>query len=398
MRGRILRFAIAVLIAALVVALSGITFGCSGNAVNSAGSAEPIRVGAILSLTGTYAALGAAEKNALLLEQERINATGGLDGRPLEIIIEDDGTDEARAVVTAQKLIYANQVAAIIGASGTGSSMAVRQLVEEAGIPQIALAGGSVVTEAFSPNVYQTPWHNRLIISALFEHLSTQKLNHIALVTDAGSYGKDGHSVATALAAEHGITIEVDVKFNPGDTDMSGQVAQVMRNSNVDAVVLWNAGKEAPLFIKAARLAGVDAPLYGGSGQARSEFIKGAGEDAEGYTIVTGRSFALAWNPDSAEYAVNADFARRYEAEWGTPPDIFAGHAFDGLALFTDAYLRAGNDPDGAALIRALDSTAGVVGYAGAFTFSPTDHNGLGIEDVALLTVRDGQFVPLEGR
>ena len=138
MRGRILRFAIAVLIAALVVALSGITFGCSGSAVNSSGSDEPIRVGAIVSLTGTYAALGAAERNALLLEQNRINAAGGLGGRPLEIIIEDDGTDEAKAVVAAQKLIYANQVVAIIGGSGTGATMAIRQLVEEAGVVGLA--------------------------------------------------------------------------------------------------------------------------------------------------------------------------------------------------------------------------------------------------------------------
>lgn len=398
MRGRILRFAIAVLIAALVVALSGITFGCSGVSVNNSGSEEPIRVGAILSLTGTYAALGGAEKNALLLEQERINAAGGLGGRPLEVIIEDDGTDEARAVVAAQKLIYANQVVAIIGASGTGSTMAIRQLVEEAGIPQIALAGGSVVTEAFSPNVYQTPWHNRLIVGTLFAHLADQGLDHIALVSDAGSYGKDGHSIATALAEEHGITVEVDVKFNPGDTDMTGQVAQAMRSSDVEAVVLWNAGKEAPLFIKAAKLAGLDVPMFGGSGQARAEFIKGAGTDAEGYTIVTGRSFALAWDPASSEYQVNADFARRYANAWGAPPDIFAGHAFDGLALFSDAYLRAGEDPDGPALIEALDSTSEVVGYAGAFTYTPDDHNGLGAEDVTLLTVRDGTFVPLEGR
>lgn len=398
MRGRILRFAIAVLIAALVVALSGITCGCSGRAVNSSGSDEPIRVGAILSLTGTYAALGAAEKNALLLEQARINAAGGLHGRPIEVIIEDDGTDEGKAVVAAQKLIYANQVVALIGGSGTGATMAIRQLVEEAGIPQIALAGGSVVTEAFSPNVYQTPWHNRLIVGTLFAHLASQELDHIAFVSDAGSYGKDGHSIAAQLAPEHGVEIEVDVQFNPGDTDLSGQVAQVMRNDAVEAIVLWNAGKEASLFIKSARLAGLTAPIFGGSGQARAEFLKGAGSDAEGYTIATGRSFALAWEPTSEEYIVNSDFARRYEAEYGVAPDIFAGHAFDAITLFRDAYRRAGDSPSGETLIDALDRTTDVVGYAGAFTFTATDHNGLNADDVTLLTVRNGRFVPLEGR
>ena len=395
MRGRILRFAIAVLIAALVVALSAIITGCGGDATNSSGSGESIRVGAIVSLTGTYAALGEAEKNALILEQDRINDAGGIDGRPLEIIIEDDGTDEAKAVAAAQKLINADEVIAIIGGSGTGSTMAIRQAVEEAGIPQISMAGGSVVTETFSPNVYQTPWHNRLILGVLFAHLKAEGLDHIALVTDAGSYGKDGRAMAVELAPGHDIDIEVDVTFNPGDTDMTGQVAQVLRNSEVEAVVGWNAGKEAPLFIKAAKLAGVQVPMFGGSGQARSEFIEGAGTDAEGYTIVTGRSFVLAWEQGSEGLTVNEDFANRYAERWGATPDIFAGHAFDAVALLADGLGRAGQDADGEALIAALDETSGVVGYAGTFDFSPTDHNGLSEDDVTLITVRGGEFVAL---
>lgn len=396
MRGRILRYAIAVLIAALVVALSAIMTGCGGSATNSAGSDESIRVGAIVSLTGTYAALGEAEKNALILEQERINAAGGVGGRPLEIIIEDDGTDEARAVTAAQKLVNSDEVVAIIGGSGTGSTMAIRQVVEEAGIPQISMAGGSVVTQEFSPNVYQTPWHNSLIIDVLLAHLESEGLTSIALVTDAGSYGKDGRTVALEQADSHGITIEVDLTFNPGDTDMTGQVQQVLRNQDVQAVVLWNAGKEAPLFIKAAQLAGIDVPMFGGSGQARSEFLDGAGDSAEGYRIVTGRSFAMAWEADSELYAANQDFASRYETKWGHRPDIFAGHAHDAVTLLVDACARAGESIDGPSLIAALDLTQNVTGYAGTFTFSDSDHNGLSEDDVVLLEVRDGQFVTVE--
>ena len=122
----------------IVAALMGVllTSGCGGGAHRPASTtAEPYKVGAILSLTGPYAALGASEKQALELEAKRINDAGGIDGRTLEIIIEDDGTDEAKSVAAASKLIEQDKVVAILGATGTGQSMAIRNEVDRAGNP-----------------------------------------------------------------------------------------------------------------------------------------------------------------------------------------------------------------------------------------------------------------------
>lgn len=396
MRGRILRYAIAVLMAALVAALTGMIAGCSSPGAANSGTSgdEPVRVGAILSLTGTYAALGTAERDALELQVARINAAGGVGGRQIQLIIEDDGTDEAKAVAAAQKLVNADGVVAILGATGTGPTMAVRQIVAEANVPQISMAGASVVTGDFSPNVYQTPWPNALIVSSLTEHLSAEGIGSIALVTDSGGYGKDGREVVLAAAEKAGIKVVLDTTFNPGDTDMTGQVSQVMR-AKADAVVLWSAGKEAPLFVKAARTAGVTVPMFGGSGQARLEFVDGAGEAAEGYTIVTGRSFGNAWDAGSDEFTANKAFVDAFTAEYDHAPDIFAGHGYDAITLFADAANRVvagGGTVDGASLIAALDQTKDVIGYAGRFTFSATDHNGLSADDVTLFTVSNGAF------
>ena len=398
MRGRVLRFAIAVLIAALAVALTGLISACSrpgGNDSTSGSSPDSIRVGAVLSLSGTYAALGTAERDAILLEQSRINAAGGIGGRPLEVIFEDDGTDEAKAVAAAQKLILGDEVVAIIGASGTGPSMAIRELVEEYEVPNISLAGGNVITAEVSPWVFQTPWPNKLIVGQLFSHLQSEGVTRIALLSDAGGYGKDGRAVALELAPSSGIEIVVDTTFNPGDTDMTGQVQAVLR-SDAEAIVIWNAGKEAPLLLKALRTAGVEQPIYGGSGQARAEFLEGAGQDAEGFTIVTGRSFYVpSWPEGSTERQVNEDFAARFFEEYGKSPDIFAGHGFDAVILLADALMRANaaGDLTGQSIRDALEATSGVVGYGGVFNYSATDHNGLGAEDVTVLTVSGGQFV-----
>ena len=117
-----------------------------------------------MSLTGTYAGLGEPEKNVLEMEVKRINDAGGVNGRPIEVIIEDDATDDAKAVAAASKLIEQDEVVAIIGATGTGATMAVRGDVQRAGIPQVSMAGGTVIANPVDPLVFQTPWSNTIVV------------------------------------------------------------------------------------------------------------------------------------------------------------------------------------------------------------------------------------------
>ena len=103
---------------ALSVTACGSSSGSSDTSKTPA-AGDPYKIGAVLSLTGTYAALGAAEKKAIELEVARINDAGGINGRQLEVLIEDDATDEAKAVAAAAKLIEQENVIAILGATGT---------------------------------------------------------------------------------------------------------------------------------------------------------------------------------------------------------------------------------------------------------------------------------------
>ncbi len=137
--------------------------------------------------------------------------------------------------------------------------------------------------------------------------------------------------------------------------------------------------------------------MYGGSGQARLEFAEGAGDASDGFTFGTGKSLIPAnWGEGSEGFKVVADFAERYKAAYGEDPDIFAGHAYDALAIAADGLKRAGAGADGAALRDAIEQTDGLVGFGGNFTFSPTDHNGLGVEDLALYRFKDGAWVSAE--
>jgi len=394
-RARVARIAIVALCVIVAFMLTACGSGTKQAETNGA-SADPIKVGAILSLTGTYAALGSSEKNALELEVKRINDAGGINGRQIELIIEDDATDEAKAVAAASKLINQDNVVAILGATGTGQSMAIRSEIDRAGIPQISMAGGTAITATFDPLVFQTPWSNSLVVPFVLDKIKADGHRKIAILSDSGGYGKDGRAVIVAQAPKLGLQIVSDQTFNAGDTDFSAQLTKV-KSSGADAVLLWTAGKEGASIVTAAKSLGLTLPLYGGSGQAKKEFAAGAGAAAEGFTFGTGKSLVPAnWGAGTEQYKVVNGFAERYQAAYGQAPDIFAGHAFDALTILGDALTRSGGSSEPAKLRDSIEATAKLPGFGGLFTFSPTDHNGLTADDLSLYVIKGDTWEPIK--
>lgn len=367
--------------------------GGSEGETGTGGGGEPYRIGAVLSLTGTYAGLGIPEQRAIDLEVERINADGGINGRELVVIYEDDATDAAKSQAAAVRLIDEEGVLAIIGASGTGQTMAMRSDAERAGVPIVSMAGGSVITADFSEWVFQTPWPNRIVIPFVLEEMAAAGHTRVGLISDTGGYGVDGRDIVLATASEAGVTIVADETFNAGDTDMTSQLTKI-RAAEPDAVLIWAAGKEAAIIARNARQLNMEQPLYGGSGIARQEFIDGAGEAAEGVRLGTGKILVPeAFGEGTEAYAVATDFIERYEAAYGTPPDIFAGHAYDAIGLIADALTRLGEGDVTSEQVRdALEETSGWVGIDGTFTYSATDHNGLTSDEMVMYVIEDGTW------
>lgn len=389
----------ALLAAALLVGAVGMV-GCKADTESTDGestgndtSGEPIKIGAILSLSGTYAGLGEPERNAIELELARINEAGGVNGRPVEVIIEDDATDEAQAVTAASKLIDQDGVVAIIGATGTGQTMAVRSDIQRAGIPQVSMAGGNVITGEFDPLVFQTPWPNRLIIPYVLKMLAADGMTKIAVITDTGGYGKDGLAILEESAPDAQVEIVAKETFNAGDTDMTTQLTKI-KGSEAQAIVMWTAGAEASTIAKNREQLAIDLPLVAGSGIARRQFIDGAGSAAEGVVFVTGKILLPeTYGEDTDEYKVATDFIERYEAEYDARPDIFAGHAYDALWLVVEAAKRLEGEFTPAELRDEIEATEGWVGIDGTFTFSESDHNGLTEKDLTAYRITDGEWV-----
>jgi branched-chain amino acid transport system substrate-binding protein len=258
------------------------------------------------------------------------------------------------------------------------------------------MAGGTAITDKFDKLVFQTPWSNKIVVPFVLNRMKALGLTKVGLITDSGGYGKDGLAVIKAEAPKAGIEIVSEQTFNAGDADVSAQLTKI-RGANPQAVLMWTAGKDAANILKTARDLGIEQPFFGGSGQARAEFPTGAGEAAEGFEFGTGK-FLLpeSWGKDTEEYKVASDFVQRFEAKYGEKPDIFAGHAYDALAIFAAALKATEGDTDPAKLRDAIEKTTGLVGMGGKFSFTPNDHNGLTTDDLFMYKIQGGTWVPAE--
>ena len=224
--------------------------------------------------------------------------------------------------------------------------MAIRGDVQRAGIPQVSMAGGTVVTNPVDPLVFETPWSNTIVVPFTLDYLKKQGITKIGLISDSGGFGKDGAAVMAAEAPKAGVTIVANETFNPGDTDMTAQLTKI-KNSDAQAIVMWTAGSEAATIAKNAKDLGIDLPIYGSHGIARQEFINGAGDAAENVKFAAGKILMPElYGEGTEEYKVATDFVDRYKAAYGEAPSTFAGHAYDALYLIAEAAQAGPRGPD----------------------------------------------------
>ncbi len=164
----------------LLVAMLALLAGACGDkdttgttAGGSQPTGDPVVIGAIVSATGANSALGAPERNVLEMMEGYINGAGGVLGRPLEIIIEDDKSDSAAAVTAANLLIEQKKVVALIAATGSASTMAVKGITAEKGLPQMAMVAATRLTDEPPMEwIWRTPQKNTTVVERTLTYVS----------------------------------------------------------------------------------------------------------------------------------------------------------------------------------------------------------------------------------
>jgi len=361
-------------------------------AVGAALAQEPIRIGAFLAVTGTAAFLGDPEQKTLELYVEKLNAAGGLKGRKLQLVSYDSGGDAEKARTFARRLIEQDKVDVIVGGSTTGETMAVVPLVEAAGVPFISLAGAVVIIEPVKKWVFKTPHTDRMACERIFLDLRSRNIERIALISGAGGFDKSMRAECLKVAPAHKIQIVADEAYGAGDTDMTAQLTKIRNTAGVQAVLNAGFGQGPAIVTKNFRQLAINVPLYQSHGVASKEFIKLAGEAAEGVRLPAAALLVADTLPDNdPQKKVVVDYTREYTARYKTDVSTFGGHAYDGLMLAAEAIRRAGST-NKEAVRSALESIKGYVGTGGVVNMSAQDHMGLDVSAFRMLEVRKGSW------
>ena len=355
---------------------------------------EPIKIGAILAITGPASPLGVPERDTLRMLEEEINEAGGVNGRPLEIIIYDTEGDETKAVMAIKKLIEDDKVLAVIGPSRTGTTLAVIDTVEKAEIPHVSLAAGIQIVEPVKKWVFKTPQTDVFAVSKIMDYLEAQGIGKIAVISVSNAFGESGKNQVLLQAEERGLEVVAEETFGPEDTDMTAQLTRI-KASRAEAVICWGTNPGPAMVAKNMMQLGMDIPLLQSHGVANKKFIELAGEAAEGIIFPAGRLLVAEDLPeDDPQKPVLLEFAAMFEEKYGRTADTFGGHAWDALHLLVQAIEEVGTDKE--AIREALENTTNFVGTGGVFNFSPEDHNGLTKDAFAMIKIVDGQWTLLE--
>ncbi len=353
---------------------------------------EPIRIGAFLSVTGPAAFLGDPEQKTLEMYVEKLNAAGGVLGRKLQLVSYDSAGDAEKARTFAKRLIEQDKVDVIVGGSTTGETMAVVPLVEAAGIPFISLAGALVIIDPVKKWVFKTPHTDRMACERIFLDMRDRKLERIGLISGAGGFDKSMRAECLKVAPTYKVQIIADEAYGAGDTDMTAQLTKIKNTPGVQAVLNAGFGSGPAIVTKNFKQLAMNMPLYQSHGVASKEFIKLAGDAAEGVRLPAAAVLVAEQLPaGDKQKTVSVNYKKDYEARFKQDISTFGGHAHDGLMIAVEAMKRAGTT-DKAKVRDAIENTKGFSGTGGVVNMSATDHMGLDLTHFRMLEVKKGNW------
>jgi len=363
-------------------------------AAGSVMAAEPYKIGAVFAITGPAAWLGEPERNTVKMIQEQVNAQGGINGHPLEIIIEDTVGEEAKAVMAVQKLINRDNVLAIVGPTRSGTTMAVIPIMEKAEVPLVSCAAAEAIVNPVKKWVFKTPQKDSDAAIRIYEKMKEMNISKVAIITATEGFGMEGRKQLTQLAPKYGITIVADETYGPKDTDMTAQLTKI-KGTDAQAIVNWSIVPGQATIIKNRKQLGMTIPLFQSHGFGNIKYARAAGDAADGILFPAGRLLVADSLPDNhPQKALLEKYKNDYETKFKGDVSTFGGHAYDALTVVIGALRAVG--PDRAKIRDYIENTKNFVGTGGIFNYSAEDHTGLTKDAFEMITIKSGKFLPAQ--
>jgi branched-chain amino acid transport system substrate-binding protein len=373
------------LLLVLIMILSMLS-GCASGTTGGEASAEVVKIGWIGSLTGDQAVWGTCEFNTVQMLVDEANDNGGWLGKQIELVGYDTKGDSLEAVNAVKRLVGQDKVVAIVGPNASGQAIAISQVLEESGVPDIATVATNpkvTIDENGDTKPYNfrvcfiDPYQGAVAAGYAFEELGFTKAAILYDVADEYSQGLTQFFEETFV--ELGGEIVAKEAFKFGDVDFRPQLSKI-KETNPEIIFMPYFFKEVALSSTQARELGMDAVLMGGDGWTSEQLLEMAGSSVEGSYVVNHLDFE---DPDVQE------FKNAYTEKYGSAVELNGYLAYDAFKLLEEAVLKAG-EADSKLIAKALES-AEVQGITGYIRINKDTHNPEG-KEAAILKIVDNKY------
>jgi branched-chain amino acid transport system substrate-binding protein len=304
----------------------------------SALAADPIKIGVVTPLSGTYAGIGQQVRWGLDLATKEVNAAGGIMGRPVELTYEDEEANPAVAVQKADKLFQVNKVDFLTGTVNSGSTLAVGQVAERAGklIATTVSFADSITADKCSPNVFRVNARAGQQSSALAVWLSKEKPQ--AKVFYLGPDYEMGRSTVAAFksSAEKVGANSTGEVFAPLDSKDYTQYFGQLRSARPQVLYTSVAGNDTVRLFTQLQEFGLlnNLTVVGASGTVTAQNLPAIGKAAEGFVTGVGYSAEIA-TPE------NKKFVDAFKAAYKTDPDLYGADSYGLIYAYKAAVEKA---------------------------------------------------------
>jgi branched-chain amino acid transport system substrate-binding protein len=350
---------------------------------------DEIVLGSILDQSGPLAGFGKQARMGMQLAVDELNETGGIQGRKIKLLVEDDGYDPKKAVLAAQKLVNQDKIFMMMGHIGTAQNMAAMPVQFEKNVINFfPITAAREMYEPFHKLKYSfaAPYYVQML-GAVPKLVKEKGVKKVCTIYQDDDFGQEVLKGGEDGLKSIGMEFAEKTSFKRGATDFSSQV-QKMQSSGCEMVVLGTIIRETIGTVGTARKLGYN-PVFLGSSAAYTDLIhKIGGKAMDGiYATMTVQ------NPYTDEQSQPIRFwANKYKTKFNDDPTVFSVYGYSIITTFANAANKAGKNLTTESFIKAMDTMSispDIFGSAPA-TFSPTKR--LGSDASRLSQIQDGKW------
>ncbi|MEK6336365.1 MAG: ABC transporter substrate-binding protein [Acidobacteriota bacterium] len=367
-----------------IVASMLMSFACQ-----PAGGGDKVKIGVFMSMTGDTANFGISSVNGIKMAADEVNAAGGINGKQIDLIIQDDRSDASEAATIVTKFVTQDGVAAILGEVASSRSIAAAPIAQNAKIPMLTPSSTNPEVTKKGDYIFRSCFIDPVQGAAIAQFAArTLNAKRAGIMVDRkNDYSTGLEKFISQTFTKLGGEIVVTQSYQAGDQDFNAQLTSV-KGANPEVIFVPGYYGDVALIAKQARDKGITVPFVGGDGWDAKQLYDIGGK------AVVGSFFSNHYSPYDTDPQVQK-FVNDYKARYSNAiPDALAATAYDAAKIMFDAIKRA-NSLDGKAIRDALAATKDFPGVTGKVTFN---ENRDAVKPIVMIEVKDGGIYSVRER